>query len=435
MSEYLIHESDMISIADAIREKTGKSDKINFNDMANEIAGISTGAELNFEVIGSTTEPENPTENMIWVNTDVPITEYYFSDNEPSTGLRYIKLVMDSIVSGSIVQIGDLRFVDDNGNFFTYPSTVSATSSITASSGEEAIKLTDNNTSTKFCSSYWISGSYIIIDLGENNSIDIVKYNRWQWYTANDTASSSGRNLKTFSLWGSKDNNEFILLDSVTDYSAPTQNQVLAYTGSIQNTSKFYDTYTNGDVFFHTGKGLISFNALEKNGIPVYPMIAKQYIGGAWVEKIAKCYQNGEWVEIEPYQYIFKQGRGSDSEFISKPYYRYQSNMTTERIYCNAPQSTESDGASGLADSYDFTDYSLLVFDLMSNNRAFTCGYLDTFVNSYNQGFVGSVSPPTGSRTTVRIDISGVTGKKFIGFKIGNGAAGAVEIYNVYLKP
>ena len=40
-----------------------------------------------------------------------------------------------------------------------------------------------------------------------------------------------------------------------------------------------------------------AFNALKKNGIQVYPISAKQYIGGAWVDKTAKSYQNGEWVD------------------------------------------------------------------------------------------------------------------------------------------
>ena len=40
----------------------------------------------------------------------------------------------------------------------------------------------------------------------------------------------------------------------------------------------------------------VDFNVLKKNGIQVYPFLAKQYIGSAWAEKTAKSYQNGEWV-------------------------------------------------------------------------------------------------------------------------------------------
>lgn len=39
------------------------------------------------------------------------------------------------------------------------------------------------------------------------------------------------------------------------------------------------------------------FNALKKNGIQVYPISAKQYVSGAWVDVEAKTYQNGEWVD------------------------------------------------------------------------------------------------------------------------------------------
>lgn len=40
---------------------------------------------LNFQVIGGTTAPSNPKENMIWVNTSTKITSYIFSATEPAT--------------------------------------------------------------------------------------------------------------------------------------------------------------------------------------------------------------------------------------------------------------------------------------------------------------------------------------------------------------
>lgn len=41
----------------------------------------------------------------------------------------------------------------------------------------------------------------------------------------------------------------------------------------------------------------IEFNALKKNVIQVYPISAKQYVNGAWVEKIAKSRRGGAWVD------------------------------------------------------------------------------------------------------------------------------------------
>lgn len=114
MSEYLIHESDMISIADAIREKTGKTDKISFDDMVSEISGISTGVELNFEVVGNP-QPEAPKENMIWVNTDTEITGWVFRATEPEASEEGMVWIVTGATSTT--QFNSLK---KNG-LFAYP--------------------------------------------------------------------------------------------------------------------------------------------------------------------------------------------------------------------------------------------------------------------------------------------------------------------------
>lgn len=53
-----------------------------------------------------------------------------------------------------------------------------------------------------------------------------------------------------------------------------------------------------GMVWILTGKSSVAqFNALKKNALQVYPISAKQYIGGAWVDVEAKSFQNGVWVD------------------------------------------------------------------------------------------------------------------------------------------
>ena len=44
-------------------------------------------------------------------------------------------------------------------------------------------------------------------------------------------------------------------------------------------------------------------NPIGDEWITVYPLSAKQYISGAWVDKTAKSYQNGEWVDWIIYAY------------------------------------------------------------------------------------------------------------------------------------
>lgn len=43
------------------------------------------GASLNYKVVGGTSEPSNPKENTIWVNTDTAITSHVFSATEPTS--------------------------------------------------------------------------------------------------------------------------------------------------------------------------------------------------------------------------------------------------------------------------------------------------------------------------------------------------------------
>ena len=60
----------------------------------------------------------------------------------------------------------------------------------------------------------------------------------------------------------------------------------------------------DGDVWITIGTAsMVAFNALKNNSIMVYPMTAKQYIGGAWVGVTAKSYQGGAWVDWFPYLY------------------------------------------------------------------------------------------------------------------------------------
>ena len=59
-----------------------------------------------------------------------------------------------------------------------------------------------------------------------------------------------------------------------------------------------------GTVWIYTGlSSTVEFNALKKNGIQVYPISAKQYVGGAWVPVTAQAYQDGAWKEWITYLY------------------------------------------------------------------------------------------------------------------------------------
>lgn len=78
-------DSDLTAVGNAIRSKGGTSAKLSFpSGMISAIGAISTGVELNFDVVGGTSQPANQKENTIWINTSTPITDWVFSATQPS---------------------------------------------------------------------------------------------------------------------------------------------------------------------------------------------------------------------------------------------------------------------------------------------------------------------------------------------------------------
>ena len=94
-NEYMVNIADLTSVANAIRAKNKTNDYLMFPDGFVSAIQAGGGADLNFEVVGGTTQPSNPKENTIWVNTNAEITGWIFSVEEPDTptsGMIWIKV-------------------------------------------------------------------------------------------------------------------------------------------------------------------------------------------------------------------------------------------------------------------------------------------------------------------------------------------------------
>lgn len=93
----------------------------------------------------------------------------------------------------------------------------------------------------------------------------------------------------------------FQVIGGTTAPSNPKENMIWINTSTTITDYVFSATQPSaatGRVWISTGtSSQIEFNALKKNGIQVYPISAKQYVSGAWVEKTAMSYQGGQWVE------------------------------------------------------------------------------------------------------------------------------------------
>lgn len=197
-----------------------------------------------------------------------------------------------------------------------------------------------------------------------------------------------------------------------------------------------------GMVWISTGTDSpAEFNALKKNGIQVYPVYAKQYIGGAWVDKTAKSYQGGEWVDwmLRIYdngfinegaigrfeQVVAAAGRLTwEANKIVFSYINEGGRYVT--IYTKKPIRVDS--------------YKKLYIDVsnvtVGTNGVFIAGLRSTPEASENvpsaSSFAASVSTNKSiSKQVLDVDISNVSGDYYI--QIAASIAKG-EIYKIYLK-
>lgn len=73
--------------------------------------GGAGGTDLNFTVVGGTTQPSNPKENTIWVNTDQEITGWVFSAEEPTDpvdGMVWIGTVADRTANFNVLKENEI---------------------------------------------------------------------------------------------------------------------------------------------------------------------------------------------------------------------------------------------------------------------------------------------------------------------------------------
>lgn len=107
-NEYMVNASDILSIANAIREKGGTTEGLAFPDgFVSSIQAIQSGSSLNFTVVGDTTQPENPVENTIWVNTSTTITEYGFGNNLCSTPIEGMVWILNGTKIDTEIEISE----------------------------------------------------------------------------------------------------------------------------------------------------------------------------------------------------------------------------------------------------------------------------------------------------------------------------------------
>lgn len=186
MAKYLINEESLVGIADKTRALTSRSDDLTIAEiievidlektyldatlaaladkgvevpegttnagLADLIVGINTSGKsgsLNFEIIGGTTEPTNPSENMIWINTDAEITCWIFDLTQPTSpteGMVWIHTGTDDL--------GVFNAATDGNALYVYP--ISAQHYISGEWVEKTVKAYRNGEWKAWLEDLWL---------------------------------------------------------------------------------------------------------------------------------------------------------------------------------------------------------------------------------------------------------------------------------------
>ena len=189
-----------------------------------------------------------------------------------------------------------------------------------------------------------------------------------------------------------------------------------------------------GEVWISVGTDSpVKFNALKKNGIQVYPIFAKQYVDGAWVNVVAKSYQNSEWVEWVTEVYIFKRGVGATGTIQTEKQNNSSVSVSVDGI------TVGWSGSQGYTfsyawsqETYDVTDFSKLVVESNFTDASTVLVGMKSgagIVREEDQFSAYGKITKTGE-SIIEVDIQHLTGKH--GFSYMGKARGTM--YNVYLK-
>ena len=409
----------LTAIANAIRTQSGKTAKLSLDQMPTEIINLNA---LNFEVVGGTSAPSNPKENTIWVNTDTEITGWDFGVGDMPARLDISNAVkatnvVSGVSNGAISFKGDLSPVWSNSYIAKARMIAGVTYVFSMNLG------------------YGRMGIYS--DATGNERLNFVEG------INSDSVINDDIHSVELTLTRTTD----VYLHFCTDI--PGENGKPAFTTPIS----FYPKGVN--TWIQTGiSSPVEFNALKKNGIQVYPLSAKQYIGGAWVSKTAKSYQGGAWREWIPAGALYYNGDqcvGTSGGWNARGWVYGGSitNTIVPSVAFNADHMQITLGSGNLVSGavevvkdQDLTNVSKLTIDFEATTYAYqvkllviprSTSYMDEAVCAVD--LQASGDQQTIARRTVSLDVSSVSGSYDVVIAFVNAWSGGcnatMKVYSV----
>lgn len=399
---------DNVSAAfDAVGNKGGTvpDAKITEN-LAEAIASIPEGVELNFEVVGGTAAPADPKENTIWLNTQTGITKWVVATDNP-----YMSKV--ELLTGDVTIEEGYYMTQFNGVVaYETDSNWVHTGSVAIPDHAVSVTIPTRHVSTSSVV-HWFSDGTAYNNYVLRNHEDFT-------YTVPDGAKYLMASMR------------------VTDQKTIIANVNNAVPGDVWITA---DRPAND----------AGFNTLEVNGVQVYPLSAKQYIDGSWKNVSAQIWQNGKWNKCVTY--IYNNGK---TQYGLTP--KAIKNTSTSSTVATAPsvgvyasnfwalvkKGTNTNGSSGMVYFYpkvDLTNATTLYVDgryvsdnLASNPYFAVWSEIGAYQNE-NRGASKALCTAAGQTKegVISLDVSGLSGAYYIGFNLSAGTnTCSITVWDIY---
>lgn len=243
---------------------------------------------LNFKVVGGTSAPSNPRENTIWLNTDTEITSWDFSATQPYRRSRNKNLLTYPYYHTTRTDKG-ITFTDNGDGSVTADGTATSLA-----------RFRHSHTGAINGTICLQPGTYTLSGCPSGGSVDKYELELWDDKNNVEIVACHGDPV-TFTITETTYVRESLLVVSGVTVSSiifrPQLEKGSAATSFVKGDA-------TGQVWFTTGTASnAEFNALKKNGLMVYPVSARQYIGGACVTKDAQIYKAGQWKNFMVYLY------------------------------------------------------------------------------------------------------------------------------------
>lgn len=235
--------------------------------------------------------------------------------------------------------------------------------------------------------------------------------------------------------------------------AAPSENTIGVITDTPMTSWAFSSTEPSpaeaGMVWISTGtSSTAEFNALKKNKLQVYPISAKQYISGAWVDKVVQIYQVGEWGVLRTCLYnsgdecVDITGGWQGRALKAEPSYSAVAPTVTKNANSITAKVTNGGGVLEVKKDIDLTNVKKLFFDVSGINRPANYNGLAVIVFDRSLTSTGNDSstadgyyakckafcmfPVGGTAGEYSLDVSSITGLNDIGIHMyhASGSAG-----------